>query len=212
MRGRGPRPGGGGHASTGGLRAMRLVDVYIAAFGLALLWPLLGLLALLVRLESPGSPFFLQTRVGKDGRPLRVYKLRTMRADAPSRDLTVEDFHAFEFQPRRDPRHTKVGRVLRVTSLDEAPQLLNVLRGEMAIVGPRPDMPEVVAQYPPAFHERHRVRPGLTGLAQINGRAELTIGTTMAYDLAYARHRSDRLDISILLRTAAVVLRKRGAR
>ena len=191
---------------------MRLADIFIAALGLALLWPLLALLALMIRLESPGSPIFLQARVGKNGRVFRVFKLRTMRADAPGPDLTVEDFDAFVFQPRHDPRHTRIGRVLRVTSLDEAPQLLNVLRGEMAIVGPRPDMPEVVAQYPPSFHERHRVPPGLTGLAQVNGRAELTVGTTMAYDLAYVRRRSDRLDISILLRTAAVVLRKTGAR
>jgi lipopolysaccharide/colanic/teichoic acid biosynthesis glycosyltransferase len=191
---------------------MRLVDLFIAALGLALLWPLLALMALLVRLESSGSPVFTQTRVGRGGRPFRLYKLRTMRADAPPVDLAIEDFATFVFQPARDPRHTRVGRVLRVTSLDEAPQLLNVLRGEMAIVGPRPEVPEVVAQYPPAFHARHRVPPGLTGLAQINGRSELTTGATLAYDLAYARHHSARLDVAILLRTAGVVLRKTGAR
>jgi len=154
----------------------------------------------------------VQRRVGLRGREFRVYKLRTMRADAPAADLTIEDFDRFVFQPERDPRHTRMGRVLRVTSLDEAPQLLNVLLGDMAIVGPRPEVPEVVAQYPPGFHDRHLVRPGLTGLAQINGRAELTVGATMAYDLAYARRRSARLDIAILLRTAEVVLRRTGAR
>jgi lipopolysaccharide/colanic/teichoic acid biosynthesis glycosyltransferase len=212
MRAEGGLPGGGTRGAGARIDAMRPADVFIATLGLLLIWPLLALLAALVRLESPGSPFFLQTRVGKDGRPFRVFKLRTMRADAPRRDLTVGDFGAFVFQPRHDPRHTQIGRVLRMTSFDEALQLLNVLRGEMAIVGPRPEIPEVVAQYPPAFHERHRVRPGLTGLAQINGRAELTVATTIAYDIAYARHRSARLDISILLRTAAVVLRKTGAR
>jgi lipopolysaccharide/colanic/teichoic acid biosynthesis glycosyltransferase len=191
---------------------MRLVDLFVAALGLSLLWPLLALLALLVRLESPGSPLFMQTRAGRNGRPFRVYKLRTMRAGAPSPDLAIADFDTFIFQPAHDPRHTRVGRVLRVTSLDEAPQLLNVVRGEMAIVGPRPEVPEVVAQYPPAFHARHNVRPGLTGLAQINGRADLTAGTTLAYDLAYVRRRSPRLDVAILLRTAGVVLRKTGAR
>ena len=190
----------------------RAVDAFIAALGLALLWPLLALLALLVRLESPGSPLFRQTRIGRHGRRFTVYKLRTMRADAPPQDLTVADFGTFLFTPQRDPRRTRIGAVLRATSLDEAPQLLNVIRGEMAIVGPRPEMPEIVAQYPPHFHARHTVRPGLTGLAQIKGRAELTIGETMAYDLAYARHRSPRLDVSILLATAAVVLRKTGAR
>lgn len=190
----------------------RAFDILIAALGLALLWPLLALLALMIRLESRGSPFFRQTRIGRGGRPFSVQKLRTMRADAPAVDLTVEDFDTFLFTPARDARRTRLGAVLRATSFDEAPQLLNVLRGEMAVVGPRPELPEIVAQYPASFHTRHDVRPGLTGLAQIHGRADLTVGQTMAYDLAYARHRSARLDISILLATAAVVLRKTGAR
>lgn len=190
----------------------RSIDLFIAGLGLSLIWPLLALLALLIRLESPGSPVFRQVRVGRSGRPFRVYKLRTMRSDASPADLTVEDFDSFLFTPARDPRRTRIGAVLRTTSLDEAPQLLNVIRGEMAIVGPRPEVPEVVEQYPPAFHDRHCVRPGLTGLAQIRGRADLTLGETIAYDLAYARHRSPRLDVSILLATAAVVLRRTGAR
>lgn len=190
----------------------RIVDLFIAALGLSLTWPLLGLLALLIRLESPGSPVFRQERVGLGGRRFMVYKLRTMRSDAPPVDLTVRDFGSFLFTPARDPRRTRIGAVLRTTSLDEALQLLNVIRGEMAIVGPRPEVPAIVAQYPPAFHERHRVRPGLTGLAQIKGRADLATGETIAYDLAYARRRSARLDVSILLATAAVVLRRTGAR
>ena len=190
----------------------RLADVFLATLGLCLLWPLLAVLALLIRLESPGSPIFRQTRIGLRGRPFTCYKLRTMRRDAPVQDLTVGDFGTYLFTPEHDPRRTRLGSVLRATSLDEAPQLVNVVRGEMAIVGPRPEMPQIVAQYPPGFHQRHDVRPGLTGLAQIHGRAELTIGQTMAYDLAYARHRSARLDISILLATAAVVFRRTGAR
>ena len=190
----------------------RLPDAFLATLALCLLWPLLAVLALLIRLESPGSPLFRQTRVGLGGRPFTCYKLRTMRSGAPLQDLTVPDFGSYLFTPERDPRRTRLGSVLRATSLDEAPQLLNVIKGEMAIVGPRPEMPQIVAQYPPAFHRRHDVRPGLTGLAQIHGRAELTIGETMAYDLAYARHRSARLDISILLATAAVVFRRTGAR
>lgn len=190
----------------------RAFDILIAALGLALLWPVLALLALLIRLESPGSPFFRQTRIGRGGRPFSVQKLRTMRRDAPTVDLTVENLDTFLFTPARDARRTRLGAVLRATSFDEAPQLLNVLRGEMAIVGPRPEMPEIVAQYPPSFHDRHNVRPGLTGLAQIHGRADLTVGQTMAYDLAYAHRRSARLDVSILLATASVVLRRAGAR
>ena len=180
--------------------------------GLSLIWPLLALLALLIRLESPGSPLFRQARVGRGGRPYTVYKLRTMRAGSPAADLTVQDFNTFIFTPAHDPRRTRLGMVLRVTSMDEAPQLLNVIRGEMALVGPRPEMPEVVAQYPPAYHERHNVRPGLTGLAQIHGRNDLPLAATIAYDIAYARHRSPRLDITILAKTAAVVLQKTGAR
>lgn len=190
----------------------RTIDLFVAGLGLALIWPLLALLALLIRLESPGSPVFRQVRVGRGGRVFRVFKLRTMRSDAAPADLTVEDFGSFLFSPARDPRRTRIGSVLRTTSFDEAPQLLNVIRGEMAIVGPRPEVPEIVAQYSPAFHDRHRVRPGLTGLAQIKGRADLTTGEMIAYDLAYARARSMRLDISILLATVAVVLRRTGAR
>jgi lipopolysaccharide/colanic/teichoic acid biosynthesis glycosyltransferase len=190
----------------------RVADLFVASLGLSLIWPLLALMALLIRLESPGSPVFRQVRVGAGGRRFRVYKLRTMRVDAPDADLSVRDFDTFLFTPQRDPRRTRIGALLRTTSLDEALQLLNVVTGEMAIVGPRPEVPEIVAQYQPAFHDRHRVRPGLTGLAQIRGRADLTVGETIAYDLAYARRRSARLDVSILLATAAVVLRRTGAR
>jgi lipopolysaccharide/colanic/teichoic acid biosynthesis glycosyltransferase len=190
----------------------RAFELFIAALGCALLWPLLALLALFVRLESPGSPLFRQIRVGRGGRPFTLYKLRSMRADAATCDLSVSDLNTFLFTPARDPRRTRLGAVLRATSLDEAPQLLNVVRGDMAIVGPRPEVPEIVAQYPPAYHARHAVRPGLTGLAQIHGRADLTVGATLAHDLAYVRARSPRLDVTILLRTAAVVLRRTGAR
>ncbi|MGD9891844.1 MAG: sugar transferase [Dehalococcoidia bacterium] len=197
-------------SEAGGLP--RTADLFVAALGLSLIWPLLALMALLIRLESPGSPLFRQVRVGRGGRPFRVYKLRTMRSDAAVADLTVSDFDTFRFTPARDPRRTRIGAVLRTTSLDEALQLLNVVQGEMAIVGPRPEVPEIVAQYPPGFHHRHHVRPGLTGLAQIKGRADLAVGETIAFDLVYARRRSRRLDVSILLATAAVVLRRTGAR
>jgi lipopolysaccharide/colanic/teichoic acid biosynthesis glycosyltransferase len=182
----------------------RAFEVFVAALGFALLWPLLAVLALLIRVESPGSPLFRQPRVGRGGRVFTCYKLRTMRADAPREDLTVRDFGTFRFTPARDARRTALGSVLRRTSFDEAPQLLNVVRGEMSLIGPRPELPDIVAQYPPAYHARHAVRPGLTGLAQVHGRADLTIGETIAYDLAYARRRSPRLDLAILARTAGV--------
>lgn len=190
----------------------RVADLFIAALGLSLIWPLLALMMALIRWESPGSPVFRQVRVGRDGRRFWVYKLRTMRSDEPDVDRLVSNFDTYLFTPAHDPRRTRIGALLRTTSLDEAMQLLNVVRGEMAIVGPRPEVPEIVAQYPPAYHERHRVRPGLTGLAQINGRSDLTVGRTIAHDRAYARRRSARLDVTILLATAAVVLRRTGAR
>ena len=190
----------------------RAADLLIAALGWAVLWPLLALLALLIRLESPGSPVFTQSRVGKNGRRFTVYKLRTMRAGPAAVDLAFDDLDSFLFTPAHDPRRTRLGGVLRTTSLDEAPQLLNVIRGDMALVGPRPEVPEVVERYAPAYHARHRVRPGLTGLAQIHGRADLTVGETIAYDLAYVRQRTPRLDVAILAKTAGVVLRRTGAR
>lgn len=194
-------------------RFPRPLELLIVGLGLAVLWPFLALVAALIRVESPGSSLFRQTRVGKDGRLFTVYKFRTMRRDAPPTDTRVEDFASFVFTPAGpDPRRTRIGTVLRRTSIDEAPQLLNILRGEMALVGPRPELPDVVAQYPPHYHRRHDVPPGLTGLAQINGRSELTYSEIIAYDLSYIRRRSAALDLAILLRTALPVLRGIGAR
>jgi lipopolysaccharide/colanic/teichoic acid biosynthesis glycosyltransferase len=186
----------------------------VAAVGLALVWPLLTLVALLIRLESPGAPLFRQTRVGRYGRPFTVYKFRTMRRDAPPTALGAGDrLDAFVFTPAgHDPRRTRIGGLLRVTSLDEVPQLLNVLHGEMTVVGPRPDIPEMVARYPARYHHRHDAPPGLTGLAQVHGRSDLTYAETMAWDLAYVRHRCDALDLRILGRTVGAVLRREGAR
>lgn len=186
----------------------------MAAVGFALVWPLLALVALLIRLESPGAPVFRQTRAGLRGRPFTVYKFRTMRSGAAATaPPSGERLGAFVFTPAgHDPRRTRIGGLLRVTSLDEVPQLLNVLRGEMTLVGPRPDVPELVARYPARYHRRHDVPPGLTGLAQIHGRSDLTYAETMAWDLAYVRRRSNALDLRILGRTAGAVLRREGAR
>jgi lipopolysaccharide/colanic/teichoic acid biosynthesis glycosyltransferase len=193
----------------------RFLDIYVAAIGLSLVWPLLALVAVLIRLDSPGSPVFRQQRVGLKGKPFTVYKFRTMRKDAPSATdvQQVQDFGSFVFTPAGgDSRRTRLGSFLRATSLDEVLQLLNVLGGEMSVIGPRPDIPEMVAQYPPRYHARHDVLPGLTGLAQIHGRSDLTYAQTMAYDLAYARGRSDALDLRILGATPLKVLKREGAR
>ncbi|MFQ5878803.1 MAG: sugar transferase [Dehalococcoidia bacterium] len=193
--------------------AKRYLDLVVSVLGLAWLWPLLVVLGLLLKLASPGSALFRQRRIGYRGRPFNCYKLRTMRAGPPQPSPHIEDWRAYVFNPpRRDPRVTAIGRALRVTGADELPQLLNVARGEMSLVGPRPELPELVAQYPPLYRRRHLVRPGITGLAQVNGRADLTYHQTMLYDLDYVEHHPFLRDIAILARTLLVALRRQGAR
>lgn len=194
-----------------------MFDLVASSIGLFLASPLLVAIGIAIRLESPGPVIFKQRRVGLNGRMFTVYKFRTMRfhprraSHAPQNERI--DFERFVFTPdASNPRITRLGKALRRTSFDELPQLLNVVRGEMALVGPRPEIPEIVAQYPPEYHVRHSVLPGITGLAQINGRADLTYAETIRYDLHYLRRRSFRNDLLILGRTLGAVLRARGAR
>ncbi|MDJ0848753.1 MAG: sugar transferase [Myxococcota bacterium] len=165
--------------------------------------PLLAACALWVRLDSPGPAFFRQTRVGRAGRPFEMWKLRTMHRDV----------ERYEVAPRAagDPRITRAGRWLRSTSLDELPQLWNVLRGEMSLVGPRPEMPFVVETYDDWQRRRLGVKPGITGLWQILGRKDLPMHENLQYDFYYIRNRSLALDVSILIRTVGAVLVRRGA-
>jgi lipopolysaccharide/colanic/teichoic acid biosynthesis glycosyltransferase len=204
-----PRASGG--ASPG---LPRWFDLTAAALGLSLLAPLLGLIWLLIRLESPGPPLYRQARIGRGGRPFICFKFRTMLNGAPDTVRRIEDFSAYYFNPDgvSDPRLTRLGTVLRKTSIDELPQLLNVVRGDMALVGPRPELPEIVDQYQHAYHERHSVLPGLTGVAQVNGRADLSYAETLAHDLRYVARRSLRADLAVLWRTAAAVASGAGAR
>jgi lipopolysaccharide/colanic/teichoic acid biosynthesis glycosyltransferase len=188
-----------------------------AVLGICALAPLLGLVWLLIRLDSAGPAVFRQPRLGRGGRCFICYKFRTMSSDSGSnsKPLEIQDFDTFVFSPkgeRRDLRLTRLGIALRATSVDELPQLLNVLNGEMALIGPRPELPEIVAQYPPAYHERHLVLPGISGFAQVNGRSDLTYGEIAALDLAYVRSRSPLLDLKLLWETVAVVARGAGAR
>jgi lipopolysaccharide/colanic/teichoic acid biosynthesis glycosyltransferase len=177
-------------------------DVFVAALLLVLLAPLLALLALLVRLDSPGPALFRQTRTGLNGRPFLIYKFRTMH---------VQEDGAVVSQARRgDARLTRLGTLLRSTSLDEVPQLLNVLRGEMALVGPRPHALAHDSHYGAllsAYHHRFAVRPGITGWAQINGSRGGTPRLTdmqrrVEFDLWYIENRSFSLDLKILVATA----------
>jgi lipopolysaccharide/colanic/teichoic acid biosynthesis glycosyltransferase len=181
----------------------RAFDIAVAAGALALTSPLLALAIVAIRLESKGHPIYRQRRIGKDGRPFDVLKLRTMVAGAESMGsgLAVNE---------GDPRITRVGAVLRRFSIDELPNLVNVLRGDMAIIGPRPTVPVQVEQYTARQRGRLAVKPGITGWAQVNGRTALPWDERIELDLWYIEHRSWRLDVKILLRTAAIVLGGEG--
>ena len=183
--------------------AKRAFDVCGALLGLVLFAPLLGWCAWRIRATSPGPALFTQLRVGRDGRPFRMIKFRTMH-----RDVAPE---AISPTGPGDPRVTRFGRWLRATSIDELPQLWNVLRGEMSLVGPRPEMPFIVDGYDEWQRRRLSVKPGITGLWQILGRKDLPMHRNLQYDFYYIRNRSLALDASILLRTAGAVLSRRGA-
>ncbi len=181
----------------------RAFDVVVAGAGLLAAAPVLLLAMLAVKLETRGGAFYRQRRVGLHGREFEVLKLRTMVAGA-------EHIGAGMAVNTGDARITRVGRILRRTSLDELPNLVNVLRGEMAIVGPRPTLPAQVAQYTERERGRLAVRPGITGWAQVNGRASLPWSERIELDLWYIEHRSWRLDLKILWRSAQLVVRGEG--
>jgi lipopolysaccharide/colanic/teichoic acid biosynthesis glycosyltransferase len=178
----------------------RALDLLGAGVGLTISAPLLAASALAVRLEDGGPVFFRQERVGQDGRLFEVLKLRTMIVDAHTQGAG----YAVD---KGDSRITRVGSLLRRTSLDELPQLWNVLRGEMSLVGPRPTLAYQVEQYTERQRRRLEARPGLTGWAQINGRASLSWPERIELDVWYVEHRSLALDLRILVRTVAVLLR-----
>jgi lipopolysaccharide/colanic/teichoic acid biosynthesis glycosyltransferase len=181
----------------------RAADVVLAAAALVVTAPLLAVAVVAICVESRGHPIFRQRRVGLHGREFDVLKLRTMVAGAETMGagLVVE---------QGDARVTRVGAVLRRTSLDEVPNLLNVLRGEMAIIGPRPTVPVQVAQYTDRQRLRLTLRPGITGWAQVNGRAALPWSQRIELDLHYIEHRSLRLDLQILWRTLRLAVQGEG--
>jgi exopolysaccharide biosynthesis polyprenyl glycosylphosphotransferase len=196
---------------------MLLKSVIDRAIGICLLLvaaPVIGIAALLVKLTSKGKAFFPQHRVGLDGSTFTMYKLRSMVVDAEARKnelLTQTDRDGLMFKMHADPRVTRVGRVLRRFSLDELPQLWNVVKGDMSLVGPRPPLPSEYEAYHDAVHRRLRVRPGLTGLWQVSGRADLTWEESVRLDLRYVDNWSIALDLQILWKTAKAVVRGSGA-
>jgi lipopolysaccharide/colanic/teichoic acid biosynthesis glycosyltransferase/GT2 family glycosyltransferase len=189
--------------------AKRLLDVVLSAAGLVLSLPLLLLAALAIKLDSPGPVLFVQTRVGQHGRLFRIYKLRTMVANAEALLEQVAGTAALKVP--NDPRVTRIGRLLRRWSVDELPQLWNVLRGEMSLVGPRPEEPRIVALYTDWHRRRLAVKPGLTGPMQVNGRGNLPLDERVQLELDYIEHYTLWRDVSILLRSVPAVILGQGA-
>jgi lipopolysaccharide/colanic/teichoic acid biosynthesis glycosyltransferase len=196
--------------------ACRALDIVGTVAILLLLAPLLVLLALIIKLDSPGPVIFRQRRVGLDQATFMVAKFRTMRQDADHdvhRDYVLALIASGTTAPKLagDTRVTRVGKLLRKTSLDELPQLWNVLRGDMSLVGPRPPIPYEVEHYPPHWFARFAVKPGVTGLWQVSGRSEVSLEQMIELDIDYVRRRSPWFNAWILLRTVPAVLSARGA-
>ena len=183
--------------------ASRALDLLVASLVLALGAPPLALAAILIKLESRGPVFYRQRRVGRDGTPFELWKLRTMVPGAESMGAGI-------YVVEGDPRITRTGRLLRRFSLDELPNLINVLRGEMAIVGPRPTVQEQVDRYTDRQRRRLEVKPGITGWAQVNGRTSLPWPERIELDVWYVEHRSLRLDLRILARTIRMLATGHG--
>jgi lipopolysaccharide/colanic/teichoic acid biosynthesis glycosyltransferase len=176
--------------------------------------PICAVIALAIRLESVGPIFYKQVRIGKNGNPFNCYKFRSMVVDA---DLRRDELGCINeasgplFKVRKDPRLTRVGRFIRRYSLDELPQLFNVLRGDMSIIGPRPNLPKEVEQYQEWHKKRLSVTPGITGLWQVSGRSDLTFDEMVLLDIYYVENWSLGLDLNILLRSIPAVIFGKGA-
>jgi exopolysaccharide biosynthesis polyprenyl glycosylphosphotransferase len=204
------------HPQLSGFRLVMkdLFDRCVAAAALILLLPLIVLLGATIWLHDRGPVLFTQTRVGKDGRVFKIYKFRTMVVDAETRRaelLSRNDHDGILFKLRRDPRVTAVGAHLRRWSVDELPQLLNILLGDMSLVGPRPALPAEAAEYADHVRRRLVVKPGLTGLWQVSGRSDLSWEESVRLDLRYVENWSFALDLQIMWKTISALVRRSGA-
>lgn len=190
----------------------RWLDIVVAGVAIVIFSPIFALAAFAIRCESRGPIIFRQARVGKDGTLFTMFKFRTMISD---RRTTRTSYHGSErrvtHKTKTDPRVTRVGKILRRTSIDELPQLFNVLRGEMSLIGPRPELPQIVERYAAWQHLRHRVKPGMTGWWQVQGRSDRPMHLHTELDIYYVVHQSFALDMTILFRTFRAVLRRSGA-
>ncbi|NIK79541.1 lipopolysaccharide/colanic/teichoic acid biosynthesis glycosyltransferase [Paenibacillus castaneae] len=193
----------------------RTIDIVGSLAGLVLLSPLLAIIAILIKWEDPkGSVFFYQTRIGKDEKPFRMFKLRSMLTGAEDKLKDLLDKNEISgamFKMKDDPRVTKVGKFIRKTSIDELPQLLNVLRGEMSLVGPRPPLTREVAEYTEYDKKRLSVTPGCTGLWQVSGRNHLSFKEMVELDITYIEKRCIWFDIKIILRTFKAIAGSKDA-
>ena len=195
--------------------AKRLLDIAGGVVGCGLLLPFLPLIALAIRLDSKGGTFFKQERIGQQGKPFVCYKFRTMSADAEAQLdslIDVEKLTEPAFKLENDPRITTIGRILRRWSIDEMPQFWNVLKGDMSLVGPRPEETRIVALYSDRHRRRLAVKPGLSGPMQVNGRGDLTLNERVELEIEYIENYSLRRDIAILLQTFPAVFGGEGAR
>ena len=194
--------------------AKRLFDIIFSLIALILLIPLFLVVSIAIKIDSPGPLLFWQYRLGKDGKPFRFYKFRSMTSAAPDlrADLAkMNEASGPVFKIRRDPRMTRVGRFIRKYSIDELPQLMHVLTGEMSLVGPRPPIPHEVEQYEAWQRERQAVKPGLTCIWQVSGRSDLTFEQWVNLDVQYVRTRNFWLDLKLLVLTIPAVITGRGA-
>lgn len=196
----------------------RVIESLVAATALLLSLPLLLVIALLVKLDSPGPALFFQTRLGLGMQPFKFVKFRTMYQDARERfpgmyayNYTEQELDGLKIKVTDDPRATRLGKWLRTSTLDEIPNFWNVLTGDMALVGPRPEIPELLRYYAGQDREKYLVRPGITGLAQVSGRGRLRFKETAQMDVEYVRRRSALVDWKIILKTIKIVVLRDGA-
>jgi exopolysaccharide biosynthesis polyprenyl glycosylphosphotransferase len=190
------------------------LDLVLVCLALILVLPIMIIVAIAIKLDSPGPLLFRQTRLGKWGKPFTCYKFRSMYVDAEQRLAELRAFNEADgpvFKMKNDPRITRVGHIIRRTSIDELPQLFNVLRGDMSLVGPRPPLPHEVAQYTYTQLGRLHTIPGVTGLQQVSGRSNIDFERWVELDLQYINEQSLLKDIEILLKTIPAVLLSKGA-
>lgn len=193
----------------------RTLDIILSTTALALLIIPMGAVALAIYIDDKGNPFFSQIRLTENGRPFKMYKFRSMCTDAEEKFSEVQKSNQTDgiaFKSENDPRITKIGHFIRRTSIDELPQLWNVLKGDMSIIGPRPPLPREVVLYTPHQMERLIVKGGLSCICQCEGRSDMSFDEWVESDIRYIKNRSLKLDFSLMLRTASAVIKRKGAK